>query len=132
MKLPGLKQPGVRKKSMKRQGILGLMLCTLMVFVANGTSAQRLPEICTGKQSCFMTFDGPERGFCQAYVEGKSCFMSMEGPVNIGWCQYLLEGKSCFMALDGKARKECEAGRIPKEHRHWLRLCHRKGRDRSS
>ena len=72
-----------------------------------------------------------ERGFCQAYGEGRSCFQSMQRAVNIGWCRYLPEGKSCFMALDGKARKECEAGRIPKEHRHWLRLCHRNGRDRS-
>jgi len=29
------------------------------------------------------------------------------------------------MALDGQARTDCNAGRIPREHRHWMRLCQR-------
>ncbi|QIB35949.1 hypothetical protein [Ancylobacter pratisalsi] len=62
--------------------------------------AQLLPEICS-KKNCFMAFDGSDRSFCQAYVEGKSC----------------------FMALNGQARSDCEANRVPREHRHWQRLC---------
>ncbi|MDE1567954.1 hypothetical protein [Aquabacter sediminis] len=70
-----------------------------------------------------MTFDGRDRGFCQAYVEGQSCFMAFSDSTDRGWCQHLREGQSCFMALNGQARTDCEAGRIPREHRHWLTLC---------
>ncbi|WP_018391276.1 hypothetical protein [Ancylobacter sp. FA202] len=99
-----------------------LALATLFLSLATAPLlAQSLPEICKRK-NCFMTFDGVERGFCQAYVEGKSCFMSLDGE-DRGWCQHLREGKSCFMALDGEARKDCEANRIPREHRHWMRMC---------
>ncbi|MFK8251270.1 hypothetical protein [Ancylobacter terrae] len=84
--------------------------------------AQSLPEICTRK-NCFMAFDGSDRAFCQAYVEGKSCFMSFNDLDDRGWCQHLREGKSCMMALNGQARSDCEANRVPREHRRWQRLC---------
>lgn len=85
--------------------------------------AHSLPEICDKKRSCFMAFDGRDRGFCQAYVEGKSCFMSFNDSVDRGWCQHLLEGKSCMMSLDGEARQDCETNRVPREHRRWQRMC---------
>ena len=84
--------------------------------------AQPLPEVCS-KKNCFMAFDGSDRSFCQAYVEGRSCFMAFDDPEDRGWCQHLREGKSCMMALDGQARSDCEANRVPREHRHWQRLC---------
>lgn len=105
---------------MKR--LLGLLVL-LSVLGGFSAYAQPVPEICSKKKSCFMAFDGPDRGFCQAYVEGKSCFMSFNDASDRGWCQHLREGKSCMMALDGDARRACEAGRIPREHRHWMRLC---------
>lgn len=105
---------------MKR--VLGLLV-VLAALGGISAEAQPLPEICAKKKSCFMTFDGPDRGFCQAYVEGKSCFMSFNDAIDRGWCQHLREGKSCMMALDGDARRDCEAGRVPREHRRWMRLC---------
>lgn len=102
-----------------------LSLLLLGLLVALPAHAQPRPAICSGGKSCFMTFDGRDRGFCQAYVEGKSCFMSFSDALDIGWCQNIRERKSCFMALNGQARTDCEAGRIPREHRHWLNLCQR-------
>lgn len=107
---------------MKRLFGLLVVLAALGGFSAQA-QAQPLPEICAKKKSCFMTFDGPDRGFCQAYVEGKSCFMAFNDASDRGWCQHLREGKSCMMALDGDARRDCEAGRVPREHRRWMRLC---------
>ncbi|MFG1479232.1 hypothetical protein V5F53_11305 [Xanthobacter sp. V4C-4] len=98
------------------------IFCMVLVSPAH---AQPRPEICNRSKSCFMTFNGPDRGFCEAYVEGKSCFMAFKDAVDIGWCQTIREGKSCFMALNGQERAQCEAGRIPREHRYWLRLCRR-------
>lgn len=100
---------------------LSVLLCGLLVF--QSAQAQPVPEICRGKKSCFITFNGPDRDFCQAYVEKRSCFMSFNDAENRGWCQYVREGKSCFMALNGQARADCEAGRIPREHRRWNTLC---------
>lgn len=101
------------------------LLALVVLFLSVATApllAQSLPDICT-KKNCFMAFDGSERGFCQAYVEGKSCFMSFNNSDDRGWCQRLREGKSCMMALDGQARKDCDANRVPREHRHWQRMC---------
>jgi len=114
-----------------RVAMAGVLLpCALLVgalltgaFVAGPAGAQPVPEICSKQKSCFITFDGSDRSFCQAYVEGKSCFMAFSDRTDTGWCQYLIEGKSCFMALDGAARTDCEAGRIPREHRRWMNLC---------
>lgn len=101
-------------------------LLALLMFVvslaATPLNAQPLPEICTRK-NCVMAFDGPDRGFCQAYVEGRPCSMAFSDSFDRGWCQHLREGRSCTMGLDGQARQDCEANRIPREHRHWLRLC---------
>lgn len=105
------------------KALAAISALVMMVAFALPAASQTQPEICSGRKSCFMTFNGPERGFCQAYVEGKSCFMSMSDRTDVGWCQNIREGKSCFMALDGQARTDCEAGRIPREHRHWLNLC---------
>lgn len=98
-------------------------LClSLPIFITN-SYAQPQPDVCKGRQSCFMAFDGRDRGFCEAYVEHKSCFMSFRDRTDEGWCQHLREGKSCFMALNFQARTDCEAGRIPPEHSRWLNLC---------
>ena len=105
--------------SMKRLIVLAALAIGL---AATPLQAQPVPDICS-KQNCFMTFNGSDRSFCQAYVEGKSCFMSFDSGEDRGWCQHLREGKSCMMALDGQARTDCDANRIPREHRHWLNLC---------
>lgn len=73
-----------------------------------------------GGGSCFMTYDGPTRQFCEAYREGKSCFMAFRNRSDQGWCEHLKERKSCFMALSGAERKECEAGRLPRDHEIWV------------
>ncbi|MGV2981670.1 hypothetical protein ACERNI_15890 [Camelimonas sp. ID_303_24] len=109
---------------------IGLLLVAYSMAPPGATtaSAQMMPAasaICSGKQSCFMAFNGRDRGFCQAYVEGKSCFMSFSDRTDIGWCQHMREGKSCFMALDGAARADCSAGRYPPDHRRWQYLCRR-------
>ncbi len=115
-----------RTRGFARVTTVAIVATLLTTLTAGPLQAQRVPEICAQKRSCFMVFDGPERGFCQAYIEGRSCFMSFNDKVDRGWCQYLLEGRSCFMSLDGAERTKCEAGKIPKEHRHWLRLCKKK------
>lgn len=105
---------------------LFILMTALSLFLSAFVSpsfAQPRPDICGGGRSCFMTFDGSDRGFCEAYVEGKSCFMAFNDANDRGWCQHLREGKSCFMALNGQARTDCEAGRVPRAHRHWLNLC---------
>lgn len=67
-----------------------------------------------------MSFKGLERQMCEAYREKKSCFMAFRSKDDRGWCEHLRDGKSCFMALNGNARKACEAGRAPANHRRWL------------
>ncbi len=124
-----LKNPGMPFAALKSTAApflktmlwLLVLLCGLLVF--QSAQAQPVPEICRSKKSCFITFNGPDRGFCQAYVEKRSCFMSFNDAENRGWCQYVREDKSCFMALNGQARADCEAGRIPREHRRWNTLC---------
>lgn len=108
---------------MRKISILFLGLFLALSGFATPSFAQPQPDVCTGKRSCFMTFDGRDRGFCEAYVEHKSCFMSFNDSTDRGWCQHLREGQSCFMALNGQARTDCDAGRVPREHRHWLNLC---------
>lgn len=115
----GLK--GIPGPVLKTMLWLSVLLCGLLA--AHMAQAQPVPEICRGKKSCFITFNGPDRSFCQAYVEKRSCFMSFNDPVDRGWCQYVREGKSCFMALDGQARADCQAGRVPREHLRWNNLC---------
>lgn len=103
-----------------------LHFMTLIVGVVTSSTlagAQGVPDVCSGQRSCFMAFDGRDRGFCQAYVERQSCFMAFNDPIDRGWCEHLRDGKSCLMALSGSAQADCNAGRIPREHRHWLRLC---------
>ncbi len=34
-------------------------------------------EACRRERSCFMALNGVERGLCEAYVEGRSCFISL-------------------------------------------------------
>ncbi|MBX2996462.1 MAG: hypothetical protein KF681_16695 [Bdellovibrionaceae bacterium] len=75
-------------------------------------------EYCTEGKSCFMAFNGDARNFCEAYGENKSCFMAFNGE-DRGWCEVLKEGKSCFMALNGAAREACERGLIPRRHLFW-------------
>lgn len=86
---------------MRQLFILPVALSLFLPAFVTHSFAQPQPDVCTGKRSCFMAFDGPDRGFCEAYVEGKSCFMALNGP----------------------ARTDCDAGRIPRAHRHWLNLC---------
>lgn len=76
-------------------------------------------EACTENKSCFMAFNGINQKLCEAYKENKSCFMAFDGE-DRGWCEVIKEGKSCFMALNGRARDLCEQGRVPRHHRFWL------------
>lgn len=71
-------------------------------------------------RSCFMSYEGRDRQMCEAYREGKSCFMAFRSERDQGWCKHLKERKSCFMALNGVDRQDCEAHRVPRDHEAWF------------
>ncbi|WP_157684699.1 hypothetical protein [Bdellovibrio bacteriovorus] len=85
----------------------------------NGVERGRC-EVCREGKSCFMALDGRERELCEAYAGGKSCFMATNNSVDRGWCEHLKEGKSCFMALNGEERERCERGHTPRSHAYWV------------
>lgn len=99
------------------------ILVLLVSLMGTQVFAWDREQACRGEISCFIALDGPERGLCQAYVEGQSCFIALDGE-DRGWCQVLKEGQSCFMALDGPARKACEDGYFPSSHTYWSTCPH--------
>ena len=69
-----------------------------------------------------MAFEGSKRAFCKAYIGEQSCFTAFSNDIDRGWCERIIEGKSCFMALNGNERQKCEDGKAPERHVSWGRF----------
>ena len=95
---------------------------TRSCFIEFDGRERGLCEVCRENKSCFMALDGRDRELCEAYKGGRSCFMATNNEYDRSWCEFLKESKSCFMAHnDARERERCERGRYPRLHTFWLR-----------